>query len=922
MVLGPDPLRLNPAVLASDVVAFEQALARGDVAGAVALYRGPFLDGFHLDGQGEYERWVETERTRFALAYRGALERLAIEEDARGNLREAVEWWRRLALDEPLDARVMVRLMGALARSGDRAGALSQARVYQQLVQEELGAGPDPEVLALIDELRRAGEGSRLPVPPGVTSHGGHVQQGGRSPVVATSMPVPPLARRRRWRGWWLRTAAALVVVAPVAVLIGVWSRPNTGAGRLHDDRIVVAPFHLSSPDSSLTHLREGIALLLAARFTGEGGPRAIAPAQAFAAWHRATPPPGNLPADAETGVARALGAGSLLVGEVVRLEGNELTLSAKLVSLVAGRRFEATAQGPADSLPALADRLAAVLLARLAGEPERRIPSLAAVSLPALRAFLAGRAAYRSGRYEAAVADFGRAVALDSTFALAAVELASTAGLQIKARPTEAALADQGWWSEADSTWERAVELASRERRRLEARDLDYFQALAGVGYPRVSNAVEQLVRWEQIVQAQPDRADAWHHFGLALLHHAPSVGVADARERAATAFRRALATDSAFAGALLGLLEVAAFAGDTGETRRLGQQYLARYPGSDEANYVRWRVAARVGDLRSLHRLRQRFDSLSPGTLVRIQWTSQVEGIALEDAERAVEALLSRAGGRVERSRAVGLATILHLNRGRPRQALAVSASVADLSQVPYWNPRFRVVYALYWSGDSTEGARSAEEVERRAHETLAGGAGRHNPEAIRPVDLLIPAQWRLWQGDTTLVARAVTILRASAPSDTGLVRGVLASGTPPRLPQGSSWTHRAVLLEAILASVARRSDAAPLRTRLDSLTRLGCCATPHYTGFVLARLYERAGDLEAALDAIRRARWYFPPEYLSTALREEGRLAALTGDREGAIRAYRHFLTLWEQAEPEQARKGETVRAELRRLEAARR
>ena len=55
-----------------------------------------------------------------------------------------------------------------------------------------------------------------------------------------------------------------------------------------------------------------------------------------------------------------------------------------------------------------------------------------------------------------------------------------------------------------------------------------------------------------------------------------------------------------------------------------------------------------------------------------------------------------------------------------------------------------------------------------------------------------------------------------------------------------------------------------------------------------------------------------------YLAAQLREEGRLAALTGDREGAIRAYRHYLALRNDPEPAVAAQVAAVRAELRRLE----
>jgi DNA-binding SARP family transcriptional activator len=48
LFLGRKTLRLNPAVISSDVSACDQALAAGDLEAAVALYGGPFLDGFFL----------------------------------------------------------------------------------------------------------------------------------------------------------------------------------------------------------------------------------------------------------------------------------------------------------------------------------------------------------------------------------------------------------------------------------------------------------------------------------------------------------------------------------------------------------------------------------------------------------------------------------------------------------------------------------------------------------------------------------------------------------------------------------------------------------------------------------------------------------------------------------------------------------
>jgi hypothetical protein len=53
------------------------------------------------------------------------------------------------------------------------------------------------------------------------------------------------------------------------------------------------------------------------------------------------------------------------------------------------------------------------------------------------------------------------------------------------------------------------------------------------------------------------------------------------------------------------------------------------------------------------------------------------------------------------------------------------------------------------------------------------------------------------------------------------------------------------------------------------------------------------------------------------LSLGPREEGRLAALVGDREAAIKAYTHYLALRYQPEPSVKPEVDRVRAELAQL-----
>jgi DNA-binding SARP family transcriptional activator len=147
-------LRLNPAVITTDALEFEAARARGAHAAAVGLYRGPFLDGFHLPGLPEFERWMEDERLRLAQCCRASLEVLAMKAYEAGDWRAAIDWWRQLTSLDPLSSRVALRLMRALVATGARTEALEYAHAYFDLVRTELGAPPDVAVTAYADWLR------------------------------------------------------------------------------------------------------------------------------------------------------------------------------------------------------------------------------------------------------------------------------------------------------------------------------------------------------------------------------------------------------------------------------------------------------------------------------------------------------------------------------------------------------------------------------------------------------------------------------------------------------------------------------------------------------------------------------------------------------------------------------------------------
>src|SRR4051812_21113317 len=77
IVTEGDNLRLDEAHVEVDARTFERALDAGETALAIAQYDGPLLDGFHLGGEGEFDQWVERERTRIAGRYAQSLRTIA-----------------------------------------------------------------------------------------------------------------------------------------------------------------------------------------------------------------------------------------------------------------------------------------------------------------------------------------------------------------------------------------------------------------------------------------------------------------------------------------------------------------------------------------------------------------------------------------------------------------------------------------------------------------------------------------------------------------------------------------------------------------------------------------------------------------------------------------------------------------------------
>jgi serine/threonine-protein kinase len=185
--LGSTTLQLNPERITSDIGEFEEAVEQGSHERAARLYRGPFLEGFRLEGAAEFEEWQDAERVRHARECAAALEALAGAAAARQDHAAAARWWRRLAAAEPMSTRAAVGLIESLVASGDRVGALQFAGVHAALVRQHLDTEPDPAIEQWIARLRSGDVPAAAPARPAPAAARGRGSSGAEDAKAAAA---------------------------------------------------------------------------------------------------------------------------------------------------------------------------------------------------------------------------------------------------------------------------------------------------------------------------------------------------------------------------------------------------------------------------------------------------------------------------------------------------------------------------------------------------------------------------------------------------------------------------------------------------------------------------------------------------------------------------------------------------------------
>lgn len=436
VIASGDIVRLNPNFVWTDIGAFEEALAATDLEGAVCHYGGAFLDGFHLSGAGEFERWVESERQRLALRYAEALDVLAREAEQTEDHEAAVRWWQRLAVHDPINSRVALRLIQALNAVGDRGNALQHAAEHRRLLKAELGIEPDAAFVAAAGQIKREAEEAQPPDLGAVASAQRPAASAEPAIAAAGSAPASDLRPRSRKKAAVLATVAIVIIAAAAVLLSRVLSGPV-----LDPHLIAIAPF--DAMDDDLIAWREGMPTLVFHRVDGAGRWRGISPSVVSESWA------GRADPATASELAAEVGAGLVLFGRVVRPSPDTLLLEATLYDAAAGIGLEQIRLvGRSDRMVEFADSVAAHVMTFLASNlmpPGSRWSSLGTSDPIAIREFLHAEEYYRRLVMDSAQVHYERAIARDSAFALAWRRLAYAADLTDKA--------GSEWWA-VHSPW------------------------------------------------------------------------------------------------------------------------------------------------------------------------------------------------------------------------------------------------------------------------------------------------------------------------------------------------------------------------------------------------------------------------------------------------------------------------------------
>ncbi len=682
-----------------------------------------------------------------------------------------------------------------------------------------------------------------------------------------TSWSAP--GRLFTWRRAILGGVLAFAALGSLGIGL-VWSR-NRGH-ELKPDFVAVMPFH--PVGSGVALWGEGLVDLVSTALDGTGAYHASDPRAVLIRWGKAIGGTEELAAPEEAArVATELGAGNMILGSVITTAPGEVRVAAELFNVRWLRKdASAAVEGPESEMTSLVDQLTVELLKSIWQEgevPEVRVSTVTTSSIPALRAYLEGEQAFRRSRFTEAQQAFGRAVELDTTFAIAAHRLSFAYGWALGAFEEEHI---------------RNAELAARHTAGLPARD---SLLITGHKLVDIDGDLDVIELYENLTRRYPDDYEAWYGFGEALYHLGDQVGYE--RDRVVDAMSRAYAIDSTIAPSLFHLIQGTYLRDDLAAAGEWTARYLAIDSTSPYSHGLTLGGALRLGSPEDSAVAAQALDTLNLSVFGQIRFAVPPGRSSLGYSE-----------------------TVL-LAAGDPRMPAPARASALEDLGRQY----LRHGQVANWLAVD----READRIQGRENElfmlTMARLAGLvADPEGIELHEQLAARESYPEDADylAALYAQQGRFAEAQAAVDWLESAAETAEATGEA---GQAQTYRGLSLVYQGHIAAARQDAgaaiAYLRRGLTLIP--GNWNVPRNAHrFLLANLLEEGDELEALriYGSLYYSPWLEALGYLRRAQLHERR-----GERDDALRYYGLFLQLWENADDHLQPQVESARRATDRL-----
>jgi tetratricopeptide (TPR) repeat protein len=765
--------------------------------------------------------------------------------------------------------------------------------VYEMLGGEPPHTGPTPQAILarqLSDEVR-----SLRPVRTSVNAELDAVVKRALSPApadryetvaefvqalttAAAAGPAPAGAQavphRRPLRVALVSAAAAVGVVGACLVLWNLGLVPKAAAG---ERPVTLAVFPFSSVGPEAGNLGEGVADLLTAAIDGTVGMVVSDPTGLWRPLRRGRGDPLHIP-DLEQAkeLAHRVSAPAWLLGSVTAV-GGQLDINARLYDDAGLLKATLTSAAPAESLSDAVNRLAIDVVTELWQRDTLPtvpvIENLATESMDALRAYLEAKRLKRLGRFEEAEASLQHAVTLDSTFALAQMELFEVRSmvLFLNAQPFV------GLTEIIDRAMRYRDKLTPRNRLRVEAaKAMDETDGLLAA------------TLYERILAIDSLDVDALHGLAFAYLRDGWQMG--KGTDAITAAYDRVVRVDPTSVPARLNRAWLALPFNDWDVVDR----ELAQLRPLDTLTVL---ARGRLGAYQALRSSPSERDTIlrrlaSEPVPVVLTVLRDLRATRPALAERYMEELITDSMPVAHQRVGVGARAQLWLAEGRPSSVDSLIQTGELREEIRSVLNRFVIASALAGVGEANVTARAAAEL-----------------EAFAPAESLaayLDTKSEVWATGWAVGAFHATLGDTTAAR---IWQRALAA-----LPRGDTpWDWTASLAADIEARLAVRRGDADAAKRAAQRAYDAWLIHSGYVGeadpepamrFHLAEILRATGDIERAA-ALHRS--LVPPHtwigfYTARAAFEVGEIARSRGDRVEAARYYRIAEQLWELGEPD--------------------